>query len=213
MIGLAAPDMYTAFAKQQIHFILDEELYVDDPVTAILVYRYLLDIMPTIIPEAMDGADQVYLKHMDDKGDHILVDDDLNIVGVVDWEWAQTMPKRLAFSAPFFLLDVGLYFSGRNELSSDEEHFAFILEAAGRNDLAVCIRNGRIYHRLASCLEGDISNMEEYMCVFWGLRVLLGLTKHDDPKRDWESWRAEMEFAYRMDPDVEALKNRRASWQ
>ena len=50
----SALDMYTAFAKQQIHFILDEELYVDDPVTAILVYRYLLDIMPTIIPEAMD---------------------------------------------------------------------------------------------------------------------------------------------------------------
>ena len=204
-------DMYTAFAEQQIRFILNDELYVDDPLTAVLVYRYLLDIMPAYLPEApTDGVAQFYLKHMDDKGDHILIDDDHSIAGVIDWEWAQTMPKEFAFSAPFFLLDVGRYFQGDNGLSSDENLFASILEAAERPDLADCIRNGRLYHRFVSCLEDNISDTEEYKCLFWGLRTLLGLAEHDNPEDDWKFWRVNAELTYADDRDVRALKERLA---
>lgn len=205
----SALNMYSEFAEQQIRLILNEELYVDDPLTALLVYRYLLDIMPIHLPEAStEGAAQYYLKHMDDKGDHILIDDDYNLIGVIDWEWAQAMPREFAFSAPFFLLNVGHYFSGNNGLSSDETLFASILEAAGRDDLAECIRSGRFYHRLAFCLEDNISNTEEYMCLFWGLRTLLGLAEHDNAEDDWKSWKVNAELTYANDPYVRALRNR-----
>lgn len=36
------------------------------------------------------GDDKFYLKHTDDKGDHTVFNDDFNITGIIDWEWAYT---------------------------------------------------------------------------------------------------------------------------
>ncbi|KAH9914711.1 uncharacterized protein B0H18DRAFT_1044365 [Fomitopsis serialis] len=84
-----ALEMYTAFAEQQIVFILREELIVNELVAPLLVHLYLLlDVIPTILPQASGTRDdtdgQFLLKHTENKGDHNLVDDSLNIVGVID---------------------------------------------------------------------------------------------------------------------------------
>ncbi|KAH9914707.1 uncharacterized protein B0H18DRAFT_1044336 [Fomitopsis serialis] len=184
----SALDMYTAFAKRQIDNILNEELYVDSPTVPLLVYRYLLDrsgAMPS---------------------DHIFVDQSLNIVSVIDWEWAQTMPMDFAFCAPLFLLDVGEFYDGRNELSADEALFASALERVGRKDLAACVRSGRINHRLVFCLEENVGNEDTYAPLFWGLRKLAGLSEYDNPQDDWKAWRAKAELDYAQDRDVRALQ-------
>jgi hypothetical protein len=87
---------------------------------------------------------------MDDKGDHILIDDGYNITGIIDWEWAQTMPKGEAFAAPLFMLNVGDCYDGKNELSQSEELFASLLEEQGHDEVASLVRNGRKQHRWAS---------------------------------------------------------------
>jgi len=202
----SALDMYMAFAKRQIDNILNEELYIDNPTIPLLVYRYLLDIMPTILPERSGSHTEFYLKHMDDKGDHIFVDQSLNIVSIIDWEWAQTMPKDFAFCAPLFLLDVGEFYDGRNDLSPDEALLASALEKVGRKDLAACVRSGRINHRLVFCLEEDVSNEDTYAPLFWGLRKLVGLSEYDSPKDDWQAWRTKAELDYAQDRDVRALQ-------
>ncbi|KAF9522942.1 hypothetical protein CPB83DRAFT_863683 [Crepidotus variabilis] len=96
-----------------------------------------------------------YLRHMDDKGDHILLDDVYNIVAIIDWEWAQTLPEPLAFSSPLFLVDVAAYYEGQDGLSEDERLFVTVLEEKGHATLAKCVRNGRLAHRLAHLLDTD----------------------------------------------------------
>ncbi|TFY64443.1 hypothetical protein EVJ58_g2613 [Rhodofomes roseus] len=201
----SALDMYTAFAKRQIENILNEELYVDNPTTPLLVYQYLLDIMPAILPKRPGDDGEFYVKHMDDKGDHIFVDETLNIVSLIDWEWAQTIPKELAFCAPLFLLDVGEFYDDNIDLSPDEALLISALQTSKSEDLAICVRNGRIYHRLVFCLEENVENEETYAPLLCGLRKMIGLSEHDNPS-DWAAWKKKAELTYAHDRDFRALQ-------
>ncbi|KAK0723093.1 hypothetical protein B0T26DRAFT_641885, partial [Lasiosphaeria miniovina] len=88
-----------------------------------------------------------YLKHPDDKGDYILVDDTLNITSVIDWEWTRTASWAEAFSSPCMMWPVGSFYEGSNELSDDEERFARLFRERGRHDLADCVVHGRKVQR------------------------------------------------------------------
>lgn len=88
-----------------------------------------------------------FLKHFDDKGDHILVDADFNITGIIDWEFASAEPKALAFSTPCMLWPVGNFYDGKGELSAEEIELAEILEARGREDMGKIVRESRKMQR------------------------------------------------------------------
>jgi aminoglycoside phosphotransferase (APT) family kinase protein len=76
-----------------MQFVAQGEVHHNNAVNSYLVHRYLLERAPAFSRLEQSDTPQYYLKHMDDKGDHILIDDDYNITGIIDWEWAQTMPK------------------------------------------------------------------------------------------------------------------------
>lgn len=63
------------------------------------------------VESAGDGS-AYFLKHIDDKGDHILVDEDLNIPGIIDWEMALLVHYREAFSLSFVSGDMRALCSG-----------------------------------------------------------------------------------------------------
>lgn len=67
-----------------------EECFTSRTIDAYLIHRFLLDSVSKEIlcPSRDDG--RFYLRHADSKEDHILVDDEYNITGVVDCEWAHT---------------------------------------------------------------------------------------------------------------------------
>jgi hypothetical protein len=115
----------TTSIKLQIELIIRGESFTDNAVDAYLVHRFILDDLIEPITRNEEGP--FFLKHMDDKGDHILVDNKFNIVGIIDWEWAQTTTQSEAFAAPLCLLDVNQYYSGSNELSREELEFASVL--------------------------------------------------------------------------------------
>lgn len=83
-------EYYQSSLTLLIERIINEEAYTERPVDAYLIHRFLLDLIPIVAPPS-DG-DVFYLKHADDKGDHILVDEEYNITGIVDWECAHTAP-------------------------------------------------------------------------------------------------------------------------
>lgn len=58
----------------------------------------------------MQNDQNYYLKHADDKGDHILVDEDFNITGIIDREWTYTAPPAHAFNSPIGLLPVADFY-------------------------------------------------------------------------------------------------------
>lgn len=120
---------------------------------------------------ALHNGAGFYLKHFDDKGDHILVDRDFNITGIIDWEFASLEPKALAFSSPCFLWPVGDFYAGNNRLSSEEMEFAAIFERRQRKDMAHLIRNGRKMQRYLFPVGGYPQEHEEFEAMFNGLHA------------------------------------------
>ncbi|WWD18195.1 hypothetical protein CI109_102644 [Kwoniella shandongensis] len=106
-----------------------------------------------------------YLKHDDDKGDHIMVDESGGITGLIDWQWAYTTSKAEAFAAPLALLTAyDLYDSGTNDLTQWEHALIEEYEDMGHPDLADCVRGGRLYHHLYITI-GDEPNMINMECL------------------------------------------------
>ncbi|KAF3058309.1 hypothetical protein GL218_05369 [Daldinia childiae] len=83
-----------------LNLILREEIYLQRAVNAYLIHRLLLDLVPIVFSKSVQDDQRYYLKHVDDKGDHIMVDEDFNITGIIDWEWAHTAPPTQAFNYP-----------------------------------------------------------------------------------------------------------------
>lgn len=178
----------TAVIKRNLDFIVTGKAYESGRLDAYLVHLYLLDCVPKLSRHLADDSAQFFLRHVDDKGSHILVDDDYNIVGMIDWEWAQIVPKAFAFATPLFLIDNDRYFDGDNGLSEDEEMFAMIMEKKKMRKLASLIRGGRLCHRIVDCIGGNVAKLEVYTAQFTGLqKLILGA---DHPEVDWQTWKA-----------------------
>ena len=198
-----------SYVTSKINFFLRligiREMYAERPVDAYLIHRHLAD---TLVP-MLDHTPQTsfYLKHMDDKGDHILFDDNFNITAIIDWEWAQTRSKADAFAAPLLLLDVGALYDGDNTLSPDEMALVEIYEGKARPDMAFFVRNGRIQHRIALCIGGYLED-DAFHSLFEGFLKL------QERPITWEEWRSETMEKYDADEDdpihlIEEEKGRR----
>lgn len=109
-----------------------------------------------------------HLKHYDDKGDHILVDDDYKITEIIESGFASAEAKELAFSSPCMMWPVGDYYDGLNNLS--ETIFAHIFESRGRNDISGIISNGWRWQRWLFLNGGGVEQDEStFQSLFQGL--------------------------------------------
>ena len=78
-----------------------------------------------------DAADEgpFYLKHTDDKGDHILVDDEFNVTGIIDWSFARRLPAYDAFGPSLLTAELDQLLQGERGLSALDELLASTLDA------------------------------------------------------------------------------------
>ncbi|EEH10611.1 conserved hypothetical protein [Histoplasma capsulatum G186AR] len=184
-----------------LDLIMREECFSPRAIDAYLVHRFLLDSVSKKIfcPGRADG--RFYLRHADNKGDHILIDDEYNITGIVDWEWAHTDVKSAAFNSPVMLLPVADFYDGKNQLGEDEVVFAQLLEDKGHEGLAEIVREGRILHRFEFCHGYDVADWEGFLGIFQGLRKALGV----DGDLEWETWREKALSNYRDDDQLKKL--------
>ncbi|WWD08804.1 hypothetical protein V865_006917 [Kwoniella europaea PYCC6329] len=107
----------------------------------------------------LDNSGPFYIKHDDDKFDHIKAQADGQVTGILDWEWAYTTNKEEAFAAPNGFVSAE-YIKGKNDQLSPREHAmidAYI--SRGRPDLAECVRKGRKYHRLVDLFRDNVINI------------------------------------------------------
>jgi hypothetical protein len=165
------------------------ELYSPWAVDTYLVQRYLLDIIP-LLPGINDR--KFYLRHLDDAGFHIMVDDDFNITGIIDWEWTQTVPRAMAFSSPSWLWDVGDFFDGSNVLSKRESAFAGLVARlpydGEMKSFEKCVREGRGMQRFSFLLGYELYNNDflAFTTMFDALRKIFEV----DGDLSWDDWRA-----------------------
>ncbi|KAH7308943.1 hypothetical protein B0I35DRAFT_398230 [Stachybotrys elegans] len=198
-------EYHAASIQLILDLILREEMYSQQAVDAYLVHRYLVDLIPRVVP-CTQGNEKFYLKHADDKGDHILVDEDFNITGIIDWEWAHTASLTRAFNSPIGLLPVADFYNGKNTLGNDEVAFAHLLEGKGHRDLANCVRNGRLLHRFAFCCGYDFGDWDGFLGLFRGLRDAVGI----DEGLEWDEWKVVALQRYKDDSGLQELLARHA---
>jgi hypothetical protein len=107
--------------------IADGQLYPQFPVEAYLVYRFLQDSAAQL----SDPEDKFFLKHIDDKGDHLLVDEDLNITGIIDWLMAPVVPRREALALSLVSADMRVLCDGHVSLSAKDMALSNALREKG----------------------------------------------------------------------------------
>ncbi|KAI9368576.1 hypothetical protein BJX61DRAFT_523282 [Aspergillus egyptiacus] len=188
-----------------LRLIMNGEIYAGREVDAFLVHCFLLDCIPEVLLRSRLDDGKFYLRHADDKGDHVLVDNDFNITGIVDWEWAYTTSKSEAFKSPIMLLPVADFYNGSNSIGEDESIFATLLENKGNQDLAEIVRNGRLLHRFQFCCGYDLADWEGFVGLFQGLRKAL----NKDADLSWEDWKRSALERYSSDVRLEMLLLRR----
>lgn len=177
---------------------LAEDLY--------LSHCWRMSMVPTLVSHC--NSTKFFLKHFDDKGDHILVDENYNISGIIDWEFASTETKAWAFSSPCMLWPVAKFYSGANELSPEELEFSNMFERRGRKDMADIVRNGRKAQRFLFFNGGDVScDREEFEALFQGLRNAWAKDK-EKPLSSYQVWKNAALEKYAGDEGLQRIVRR-----
>ncbi|CAJ2507194.1 Uu.00g083800.m01.CDS01 [Anthostomella pinea] len=101
---------------QYLALIADGQLYPQFPVEAYLVYRFLQENATQL----SDSEGKFFLEHVDDKGDHLMVDGDSNITGIIDWQMARVVPRREVFALSLVSADMRALCDGTVSLSSKD---------------------------------------------------------------------------------------------
>jgi aminoglycoside phosphotransferase (APT) family kinase protein len=127
---------YTAYAEQYLALIADEQTYTNFPIEAYIIYAFLKENVQQLCPPAPTARETFFLKHIDDKGDHLMVDEDLNIVGVIDWQMARIGPANEAFGPSLVTADMKSLCGGKNGLGPKDKLLADMLRRKGASKLA-----------------------------------------------------------------------------
>lgn len=180
----------SAEVKLYLDMIASGEIAASYPIDIYLAHRLRLDILTKYGKEILSEPEgPFYLKHPDDKGDHILVNEAYDIVGIIDWEWCRTVSKEDAFSSPCMMWPVAEFYDGSNELANDELRFAGIFRERGRGDLASYVTEGRKIQRFFFAL-GPASECyndhQEFVNLFLGLKRIFDSNEDEG----WEEWKA-----------------------
>ncbi|CAK7216970.1 hypothetical protein SCUCBS95973_002993 [Sporothrix curviconia] len=192
-------ESYMAIIRHQMAMLATGE-YGSLRVDNYLAFLWRAEALPKLVDDDRNSnTGPFYLKHYDDKGDHILVDANYNITGIIDWEWASFETKPYAFSAPCMLWPVGDFYEGSNVLSSEEVRFAELLSIQGRGDLAQLVRTGRPWQRFLFFLGGGLpQSREEFEPLFHGLQKALA-DDSDDVDEEYAEWKAKRLVKFAMD--------------
>lgn len=127
-----AKAFYVRYAEEHLRLITDGQLWGRYPTDAYLMFKHLrgLALQEKVNPlECAGGKGPFYLKHTDDKGDHILVDSQFNITGIIDWSFARTLPVYDAFGPSLLTADLDQLIRGEEGLSVRDSLFASALDS------------------------------------------------------------------------------------
>ncbi|KAG6246197.1 hypothetical protein E4U23_004821 [Claviceps purpurea] len=198
----SSEEAFRAIVEANIRMVMTGEIgSAENVLDILLAYRFMLDVLDLVDQMSekhatpKKGGEKFFLKHVDDKGDHILVNDDFDIVGIIDWEWCSTAPREQAFSSPQMMWPINAFYDGSNELAEEELLLARVFRERGREDLASCVLHGRKVQRLLFALGPLVVDADKktLSCLFVGLKR--AFEEHDiktDGKGvedEWETWK------------------------
>jgi hypothetical protein len=78
-------ERYTALINVTLDQLRDGEGIREGSEEMYYTHRWLQDLVRGV--GELDREEQTYIKHADDKGDQVLVNDEQEVTGIIDWEW------------------------------------------------------------------------------------------------------------------------------
>jgi hypothetical protein len=183
----ATASYYTAFAEQHLDLIADSQLYTEYLVDAYLVYRLMKDKETDL---AQSTPHSFFPKNSDDKGDHILVDDNINIIGIIDWQIARIVPAAEAFGPSLVMTNMSALFGVDVGLIDDDMVLveAFMKQAPELAQHSTDERVRRFVWDLAHEKESE-----------YALPLAKALLQGLGVEQDWEEWRVTALQNYQAD--------------
>lgn len=189
-----ARSFYSSWADTHLDAISDGQLFSQYPVDAYLMFNWIKqqvrsDNFPNFTQWSSLHTGPFFLRHVDDKGDHLLVDDDFNITGVIDWTFARTAPAYEAFAPALVTASTNDLFSGTPGLSEMDR----ILEKdLRRRDTPHCYFEDDSMRRLQFGISVGLGlSLQEAIDVF---RCFVSTWSNDTEAipdlPDWNAWRA-----------------------
>ncbi|KAG8624041.1 hypothetical protein KVT40_009017 [Elsinoe batatas] len=187
---------YMAWVEQCLDLIADQQLHVGFSVDAYLVYDFLRERLQhesrEAHMEATPGDGRFYLKHTDDKGDHIFVNPDtFEVTGLIDWTFARTVPFEEAFSPSLCTADMDAMYGGRLGLSVEDRKYGRILQATCGSEVGDLYRDQlrgdrsrRLIFGLATGVDVAWDEAKEIAVALLGV-----FGEPSDGDESWNTWR------------------------
>lgn len=184
-----AVEYYVSWAETYLNFIKEKQLFSSYAADAYLIYKYIAKLAAegrfNCLEKDLDN-DRFFLKHMDDKGDHIMVDDEFNIVGLIDWSFARTVPIYEAFGPSLVSADMTSIYRGIPGLSDQDKALQHALKSES-SYLGRFAAAPDLIRRLCFGLGTGMNfTWKEALDVFQGMVNTVDGNAEDF---DWEKWR------------------------
>ncbi|KAI9711331.1 MAG: hypothetical protein M1820_002318 [Bogoriella megaspora] len=200
---------YVAWCEEHLKLIADHQLFVRFPINAYLIFSFLKlqaeKGLWSTVDEVCDAA-PFFLKHMDDKGDHILVDDNYNVTGIIDWTFARAVPSYEAFGPSLVTADMNDMYSGKVRRTDHDEMLASELRKHDPNITRFATSPDKIRRLTFSFGSGVDLSWDEALELFKGIMQVFGQGNFD-----WDSWSrkalTEFEKDTRLHSLVSAIKD------
>ncbi|KAG6207437.1 hypothetical protein E4U35_000965 [Claviceps purpurea] len=196
----SSKEAFRASIEENIGMVMAGEIgTAEQALDILLVHRFRLEVLNKVWEQtaiAEKGGEKFFLKHPDEKGDHIMVNDDFDIVGIIDWESCNTVSREEAFASPQMMWPVNPFHDGSNELTEEELLLARVFREGGRKDLASCVLHGRKVQRLLFALHAGVAWLDKktFVSLFVGLKRAFDghdfKTDEQGVEDEWEVWRA-----------------------
>ena len=152
-------DYITSIIDQHMDLIADGQLHHEHPLEAFLFYHFLRLNTEALVASDLPGQ-QFFLKHVDDKGDHLLVDEDFNITGIIDWQFARTVPAVEAFGPSYITADLASLYFSQTGVTDDYRLLAKALRDRGADVLASFAEGNEIMRRFHNGLSSGLTKDE-----------------------------------------------------
>lgn len=203
-----ARDMYSAWTQSYLDLIADRQLFSSFSVDAYLIFDHLLSSVRdgqwlTKWEHLNEGP--FFLKHTDDKGDHILVDEDFNITGIIDWTFARIVPPYEAFGPSLISADNNLLFDGKVGLSVDDQALGQLLKLKGLTHVFFDSDEMRRFFLGPGIGLGPTN--EEAIALF---NAIIGTFETNSHEWNWRQWKAARLRELSKNPQLSALIQRQA---
>lgn len=168
---------YTINIIDHMDLIADGQLHHTHPLEAFLFYHFLRQNADALVVSDIPG--QLFLKHVDDKDDHLLVDAEFNITGIIDWLFARAVPAAEAFGPSYVTVELASLYSSGTGVTDDGRLLAKALNDRGADVLASFAEGNEIMRRVHNGLASGLTK-DEARDVLKGMVVCVQGQELDD---------------------------------